>query len=235
MIQRHLDKNNLHHAYLVEGINEEVLPEVFSFCESLNVKTSGNPDFVHIKIDNFKIDEAFTLRAMSAERGFSKTKKIFIISTNTLSLDAQNVLLKMFEEPREDTHFFLIVPDANALLKTLVSRFYFISARSCGAEDKDSAEKFLKMPLKGRLDFIKDFLVSVESDEVENLALDSTRAKALRFLNTLELVLHNKADKRFYDFCFPQFFKVRKFLRMPGSSTKTLLESIALVIPDFKN
>ena len=42
------------------------------------------------------------------------------------SLDAEHALLKIFEEPKKNTHFFLIVPDKNALLPTLVSRFYFI-------------------------------------------------------------------------------------------------------------
>src|SRR3989344_368475 len=115
MIKKHLDKNNLHHAYLIEGAREEIVPEIFSFCESLNIKTSGNPDFCHITIDNFKIDEAFDLRSMSGNRGFSSAKKIFVISVNSFSLDAQNVLLKMFEEPIENTHFFLVVPDANSL------------------------------------------------------------------------------------------------------------------------
>src|SRR3989344_9107345 len=119
MIKKHLDKNNLHHAYLIEGSREEIIPEIFSFCESLDIKTSGNPDFCHIVVDNFKIDEAFDLRSMSSNKSFTASKKIFLISANSFSLDAQNVLLKMFEEPTEDTHFFLVVPDANALLKTL--------------------------------------------------------------------------------------------------------------------
>jgi hypothetical protein len=158
MISKHLDKNNLHHAYLIEGDKDEIVPEIFSFCENIDIKTSGNPDFCHIMIDNFKIDEAFDLRAMSANKGFSSLKKIFLVCVNSFSLDAQNVLLKMFEEPIENTHFFLIVPDVNALLKTLVSRFYFISARSDLATEIEVGEKFIKMPLQKRIDFIKDLL-----------------------------------------------------------------------------
>ena len=230
MILKHLDKNNLHHAYLIEGAREEIVPEIFSFCENLNIKTSGNPDFCHITIDNFKIDEAFELRTMSAHKGFSAAKKVFIICANTLSLDAQNVLLKMFEEPTENTHFFLVVPDANALLKTVVSRFYLISTNS--QKDSKEVEEFIKMSLNARINFLKDFLK--EEEEIEaTIQLDSVRAKSLRFLNSLESYLHKKlVSKAVFDTgFFVHIFKVREFLRMPGSSTKTLMESVALVVP----
>src|SRR3989338_3425883 len=111
LIQKHLNKNNLHHAYLIEGARDEVVPEIIALCNDLNIKTSGNPDFCHMSIDSFKIDEAFSLRAMSQDKGFSSAKKIFLICANSFTLDAENVLLKMFEEQIEDTHFFLVVPD----------------------------------------------------------------------------------------------------------------------------
>src|SRR3989344_1498830 len=238
-ISRHLDKDNLHHAYLVEGARDEVVGEVLSFCKNINIKPSGNPDFCHISIDNFKIDEAFSLRAMSTDKSFSPGKKIYIVCTNSMSLDAQNVLLKMFEEPIENTIFFLIVPDVNSLLKTLVSRFYFISSKSDLAEGTQDAEKFLLMSLRNRIDFIKELLTESEEEDEEGngiVILDSTRSKALKFLNALESVTVSKTvfDKnmsRAVLDAFEHFSKVREFLRMPGSSAKILMESVALATP----
>jgi hypothetical protein len=232
MISEYLDKNNLHHAYLIEGTREEIIPEITNFLQNLNIKINGNPDFVNISIDNFKIDEAFDLRAMSTDKSFSSTKKIFLICVNSFSLDAQNVLLKMFEEPIEDTIFFLVVPDINILLKTLISRFYFISTRQNLAEEKKEAEKFIKFPLSARINFIKELLVESEEEDEEGreiIVLDSARSKALKFLNALESVL----SKSIFDpKTFEHIFKVREFLRMPGSSTKSLMESVALIIPE---
>ena len=78
-----------------------------------------------------------------------------------------------------------------------------------------------------------------EEDEEGNeiVVFNSIRAKALKFLNALEYSLHQKAvSKCLFDTkIFEQIFKVREFLRMPGSSTKSLMESVALVIPNFKN
>lgn len=237
MLAKHLNKNNLHHAYLIEGERNKIVPEILKFCESLDIKTSSNPDFCHITIDNFKIDEAFDLRAMSSSKSFLSLKKVFVLCVNNISLDAQNVLLKMFEEPIENTHFFLIVPDVNALLKTLVSRFYIIPARQDLASEIEEAEKFISMSLQKRIDFIKELLVEPEDEDSEGneiVALDSTRSKALKFLNALESSLHQKlVSKGIFEIgFFEHFFKVREFLRMSGSSTKTLMESVALVIPE---
>ena len=235
MISRYLDKNNLHHAYLIEGTRDEIVPEILKFLEDIGISTLGNPDFINISIDNFKIEEAFDLRAMSTDKSFSTARKVFIICANSFSLDAQNVLLKMFEEPIESTHFFIITPDTKALLKTFVSRFYVISPNPGLGEGSKIAEKFIVMPLKNRIDFIKELLTeSDEEDEEGNeiIALDSTRAKALKFLNELEFVFHKKMPKGIFDIkLFEHIFKVREFLRMPGSSTKTLMESVALVTP----
>src|SRR3990167_7438062 len=202
MIKKHLDKNNLHHAYLIEGARDEIVPEVLSFCEILDVKTSGNPDFCQITVDSFKIEEAFSLRAMSSDKGFSSGKKLFLISFNSITLDAQNVLLKMSEEPIENTHFFLVVPDVNSLLKTLVSRFYLIKNEIKSGENFKVAEKFIAMPLRNRIDFIKELLVESEEEDEEGnevVVLDSARSKALVFINSLESVLHKKVLKNHSD------------------------------------
>ena len=237
MIFQHLDKNNLHHAYLIEGMRDEIIPEILVWLESLGVKTSANPDFCQILIDNFKKEEAMDLRSMGSEKSFGAEKKIFIVGANSFSLDAQNILLKMFEEPIENTHFFLIVPDAHILLRTLVSRFYLISSRQGLAKDRlKEAEKFIALPLNKRIEFIKLLIAEEESDNKEEIVVDnSARSKALEFLDTLELVLHNKFVQSSTlniktDF-FEQIFTAREFLRQPGSSVKSLMESVALTIP----
>jgi DNA polymerase III delta prime subunit len=233
MTLNHLDKNNFHHAYLIEGRREEILLDIFSFMETSGIETSGNPDFYQVHIDNFKMDEALELRSMAEERSFTANKKVFVVSANHFSLDAQHALLKMFEEPILNTHFFILVPDVHALLKTLISRFYVIKSEET-SKDKN-AERFVTLSFKDRIDFIKDLLKAEEEEDEEGneiAVIDSNRSKALRFLNELEFTLHNKIKDPESLLFLSHFFKVREFLRMPGSSTKSLMESIALVIPE---
>lgn len=234
-ITKHLDKENLHHAYLIEGARETIVPEIMEFCENINIKTSGNPDYISITIDNFKIDEAFELRSMSTNKSYSSAKKIFTICANTISLDAQNVLLKMFEEPIENTHFFLIMPDTNVLLKTVVSRFYLIKPEKEMGDEYNEAEKFITMPFQNRIGYIKELLLEPEDEDGNKIvSQDSARSKALNFLNALESVLNKKVPKNSSDLSFMNhFLKVREFLRMPGSSTKSLMESIAIIVPSY--
>ncbi len=239
-ILEHLDKNNLHHAYLIEGSRTEILPEIFSFLEDIDIKTSANPDFYNIVIDNFKIDDALNLRASGSEKSFSSGKKIFILSVNQFTLDAQGVLLKMFENPSPDTHFFLIMPDTAALLKTVISRFYYISTKPEMVDEIKEAEKFISMKLSDRIEFLKIFSKLEKDEDDESAAVtdeESPRIKASKFLNALEIALHNKMSKTAFDTFdtsfFKHFFKVREFLRQPGSSTKSLMESVAIIVPNL--
>jgi DNA polymerase III delta prime subunit len=241
-ILEHLDKNNLHHAYLIEGMRDEVMPEVVNFLNEIGIKTVGNSDFVHIHQDSFKIDDARNLKSFASEKSFVSGRRIFVVTANSFLLEAQNSLLKMFEEPIDNTHFFLIVPDINVLLRTLVSRFYLISSKFSSrqglAEETRDAEKFIKMPLRERIDFIKELLAEDDEEDEEGnelAVLDSTRSKAIKFLNALEEALHRRLLKNFSgsQAYFEHFFKVREFLRMPGSSAKSLMESVALLTPTF--
>ena len=251
MIQNHLDKNNLHHAYLIEGKKEEIIPEIFVFLKTIGVKITDNFDFNQIELDTFKIEDARNIKSQSMERAISSGKKVFLISTNNFLDNAQNTLLKMFEEPIENTLFFLIVPDTAILLLTLLSRFYLIKGDTDLKSEIKQAEEFLKMSLNERILFIKDMVAKnkdeAKSDEVgspdasteafrEDVIVESVRPKAIKFLNALETVLHKKLIRdsgltTIQTNYFYQILKAREYLSVPGSSAKSLMESVALVVP----
>jgi hypothetical protein len=78
-------------------------------------------------------------------------------------------------------------------------------------------------------------LKNVLVEDEEDIAADSSRTKALKFLNALETLLHGKLlqNRSISPSAFQQLFSAREFIRQPGSSAKNLLESLALVIPEF--
>ncbi|MDP1729262.1 MAG: hypothetical protein Q8L27_03610 [archaeon] len=260
LINKHLDKDNLHHAYLIEGEKEEITPDLLEFLKEIGVEIKCNQDFNHIVLDSFKVEDARNLKSQSVEKAISANKKVFVISINNFLIEAQNTLLKMFEEPIENTIFFLIIPDASILLPTLLSRFYLIKTINDLKDETKQAEEFLTMSLNNRIDFVKELVKKTDeeakSNEVgspdvstgafrEDVIQDSTRSKAIKFLNALEKVLHQKLfidralDSQIeskalslseIDY-FYQILKAREYLSQPGSSTKSLMESVALVIP----
>jgi len=236
LISQHFDKNNLHHAYLIEGAREEIVPEILKFVEILGIDIVGNPDFYHMSLDSFKVDDARNLKSISLEKGFSSNKKIFLISVNNFLLEAQNTLLKVFEEPIENTHFFLITPNTDILQKTFISRFYLIKSQDTLQDEIKKAQNFIKMSKRERIDFLKELLI--KEDESTEINLNSVYLRAFKFLNALESVLYHRGTlcKNTGEPCgnyFEQIFKVRKFISQPGSSVKTLMESIALSVPNF--
>ncbi|MCX6758061.1 MAG: hypothetical protein NTZ44_04240 [Candidatus Nomurabacteria bacterium] len=235
MLKDYLNKENLHHAHLIEGNKVEILSELFSFLKEINVEISGNPDFHNLSYDVFKKLDADQLKRNFSEKVFSidkKAKKVFVISANNFLHEAQNSLLKIFEEPNPNTHFFLIAPDLSVFLPTVLSRFYVISTKGEMIDELKEADKFIKMNLSARLEYIKD-LVKGKDDEEESedveVVVESPRAKALKFLSALEKTL-SKSDLKNKVQVVDQIFKVREYLRQPGSSTKILMESVAIVL-----
>ncbi|MCF7834392.1 MAG: hypothetical protein K9L98_03880 [Candidatus Pacebacteria bacterium] len=259
MIKEHLSKNEWHHAYLIEG-ERDIVSNILDTFKEIGLKVLGNPDFLHLEIDSFKIDEALNLKNMAMQKSFISNsidlnekndgeqrsflgKKIFLIYANNFSNDAQGVLLKIFEEPAEDIHFFVVVPDVSHLSKTLISRFYFIPSKlktetKDYQENLDIAYQFLQMNLPKRIDFIKSFVKENDDEDVT----DSTKSKTHRFLNEIEVILHqeffnagnfakNKYTSQMKIKVLNHLFKIREYLRQTGASSKNLLESLALILP----
>ncbi len=239
-VAEHLNKDNLHHAYLIEGERENAVKEITNRLEQFGCKVIANPDFIHLYFDILKIEDAFNLREMASKKSFAGGKKIFLICLNSITRDAQGALLKVFEEPGENTHFFVVLPDSSALFPTLRSRFYPIYA-DAGSDFKKEAEKFIAMPPRERVAFLNEFLKEKEAEAAEGEFKldDSVRTKAQRFLNALEAALWPLSRQKILSdsrHAFPylsHIFEVRQYLRQAGSSVKTLLEALALYIPNF--
>lgn len=239
LIKEHFNKDISHHAYLIEGIESEVWPELKLSLEEIGVKTEANPDLFLFLTDTFKIDDARNIKSLSSDKSFGgdntkkENKKIFVISANNFLQEAQNILLKIFEEPNKNTHLFIITPDSNLLLKTLLSRLYIVKYPKNLSFSKET-EEFIKMNVRERIDFIKENFVSKEEEE-EGVSI---RTKATQFLNSLEKTLHNKIfiknSKNLENISFfEQILIAREYLRQSGSSPKSLLEGVALSVPEF--
>lgn len=237
-ILKKIDKENLHHAYLLEGDRDEILSFLFSFLKDIGIKTTENPDFYNLKFDSFKIENARELKEMVLNKSFSDEKKIFLISANFFLLEAQNALLKIFEEPNQDTHFFVILPDKSILKKTLLSRFFILSQKNEGETDKaknTEAEKFIETGISERQEIIKKMIARFKNEEEENTE-NSLKNEARKFLNEIEKNLYQrKKEKKISPvdarILFEHLFKARNFISQPGAPVKNILESVAFILP----
>ncbi len=229
---------NLHHAYLIEGENETILSELFEFFEKdIGVAVKGNPDFLHLTFDSFGIDDGRRLKEMQMGKAFTGNRRFFVVSISSFTHEAQNSLLKVFEDPSPNAHFFVIMPSTDGILPTLRSRFFIIEHESkyktkrTHDEKTISAKEFLENTSASRLAMIKGIVEEKDKD------------KALELLNTTEKELHAKfvedvgtlssiSSKQITGY-FEEIGRVKQYLHDRSSSVKLILEHLALVLPEI--
>lgn len=214
------NSDSLHHAYyFVEHKLEEGVDKLKHFFENtLAIKTTGNPDFSHRKFENFTIDDARSLTLGEGMKDFSGGKKIFIIETDFITEEAQNALLKVFEEPTPGTHFFIISPQ-EVLLPTLRSRMQVY----VGEESKNKTkEKILDLNLKERLDLVKEITEGIKDEE-------KTKQDAISFLNQVEKELYAEGvEKNAEKLMVCE--RTRESLYDRGAPVKIILENLVLSV-----
>lgn len=231
IIDTYKNTGRLHHAYCIEGDSEAVLPMLTSFLETeLRFSPIGNPDFSFQTFDSFGIDDGRRIKEIHSTRAFrNDSRKVFVIVTNTITREAQNSLLKIFEEPGEGNHFFIIMPSASILLPTLLSRVIVVEGSRAGkARAADKAALFISASIKTRMEFVKELLLEVSNEE-------KTKSDILHFLNEVEKAFYKKRDiltwtKHEAEY-IETFLKFKKYLLDRSSSAKMILEHIALTFP----
>lgn len=231
----------LHHAYIIEGQKREILPLLLPvFEQQMGIRIRGNPDFTILEYQSLGIDESRELSLRQSRAGFGESapgqgnnspRKIFIVSAESFTHEAQNALLKTFEEPTPHTHFFVIIPRLHILIPTLKSRVIIVRGRNLFPpkdEMRDFAEKFLNSPLQERLAIIKK-ITETKKDEVVD------REKIRRILDHLEQILYTRfaGEKKGGEQSniFHEIYQTKTYLTDRGSSPKMLLEHLAIALP----
>lgn len=205
----------LHHAFVLTGGESVARALAGCIADHLHIEIASNPDVSVVHYESFGIDEARGLAEGQTRAGFAGARKIFIISTPSFTREAQNALLKTFEEPTEGTHFFIIIPHADMLLPTLRSRVVLVEQEEEREGDEQKlAEKFLESSLAER------FALAKKIGEMHD------REKTRRILNHMEHLLHTRAQgtpEMFHD-----LYTAKTYLGDRGSSPKMLLEHLAI-------
>lgn len=205
----------LHHAYLIEGEKEQVRATLFTFIEKdLKIPIQGNPDVWHSTHDTLTIDEARKLREIQSNKALSNTKKIFIIEILGITVEAQNSLLKIFEEPTLHTHFFIIAPSAELFLPTFKSRVMVVRGSDETASYPESVH-FIKASHAERLKIAEE--IAEAKDKV-------------RALNLIDGILHTLHSKNPDPSILTELLMCRNYLNDRSPSFKLLLEHISLIL-----
>lgn len=224
------NSDKLHHAYyFVDHKLEETVTKLKEFLQKkVGVKSSGNPDFWYRKFETFTIDDARDFTEASNRKSFTRDSsgrdelatglRIFIIETDFITEEAQNALLKVFEEPNLGTHFFIVSPQ-EILLPTLRSRMQvFIN----GNESRSKLKSVFEMDLKQRLGVVKEITDGIKDE-------DMTKQDAISLLNQIERELYNEGvEKKYLELKACESARASLYDR--GAPVKIILENLMLSI-----
>ncbi|MDP2641777.1 MAG: hypothetical protein Q8P21_00580 [bacterium] len=213
----------LHHANLLIGSPEETEVYLRTLCaETLGIKLQNNPDFFAFRSDTFGIDEARELKLLSTRKALTSVvsgqagRKIFFITSMRLTGEAQNALLKTFEDPSPGTHFFLSVREESLIVPTLLSRMQTIRVSTRSTPISNDAEKFISLTIKERLMFAKKF-----ADAEKSLP---------DFLDDLLLELRKRVGQAGNGLSIENVYKIRRFAHGSAALPRLVIEHLALVL-----
>ncbi len=211
-----------HHSYFIHSFQNSVQHLKDFLKEKFNISHTQNPDFFHEKYETLGIDESRKIKENHLSKSFIEGgKRIFIIECSGITHEAQNSLLKIFEEPNEDSHFFLIMPTIDVLLPTLRSRLSILNEpnETQDVEILKEVENFLKLSKKDKVAYVDNLVKRISDDE-------ATKMDALKFLSALETVLYRDKEKNISG--LKAILKAKNYLNDRSPSIKQLLEFVAL-------
>lgn len=219
--------NENQHAYLIRNDGEHATGLLKNAIERIfKVTFDGNLDCHIARFETFGIDEARKIKEDQEKHSFAGKYKFFLINTFTLTHEAQNALLKVFEEPTAGTYIFLIIPPSAQILPTLKSRLFDLGTiLSPQNDDNKSVLDFLSKNAPERLKSIKKI--------IEN----KDKSAAISLLNALEEILGAKINASLPPdeiFILEEIRKGRGYLNDRSPSVKMILEHISLILPRIK-
>jgi len=122
-----IKKNKINHAYMFEGIDgigkrkfSQELSKILLYIENIE----NSPDYINIYPDgnSIKIAQIRKLQTDIIVKPHKKYKIYIINQAESMTIEAQNALLKTLEEPPEYAIIILITSNKEALLDTIKSR-----------------------------------------------------------------------------------------------------------------
>ncbi|CAN5769989.1 hypothetical protein BH11PAT2_BH11PAT2_09760 [soil metagenome] len=164
-----------HHAYYMAGDVEAGISSATHFSERELGFGEHDSDVTVLRFGLFSVDDARKLIDSAYRSANGDNGKVIIASMTRVFHEAQNALLKLFEEPPEGVTLILCVPSAGLLLPTLRSRLLALPVSKEGGkvsqqsiEDvKGLTNEFLGADTKEREKIVTKLLDRTKSDKDE--------------------------------------------------------------------
>lgn len=223
-----------HHAFVIEAEAEEGIEVAQAWVkEQLGIEAKANPDVIVLKYGLLSVEDARRVSELAAGAPFAGDTKVVIIAASRAYHEAQNALLKLFEEPPEGMYLFLVLPSLGGLLPTLRSRVQVLDAHVGRTTSyiPEAAGEFMKANKEKRSALIKK--LASGSDEEERR---KNRETAIAILNGVEAAAYATIQddgftKPIITKLLSDIATLRGHLYDRSAPVRMILEHLSLVIP----
>lgn len=179
----------MHHAVLFYGdrlASESKIKEALGLSKSW----SSDNDIVYSEFEDMGVSDARQFQSRAVQLPYMRARVTFVIVAQSITREAQNSLLKLFEDTPKTCQFFVIVPSKNLIIPTLLSRFFTMDMQT------DSGD------IKGQVPMLSEatgLLAKIKDDdsyrETLRRVLASNRTNAPAFSKSL-LLLESFTDSK---------------------------------------
>jgi hypothetical protein len=207
-----------HHAYIVLGNIEQskiFLQEMF-----------GEQLYIYHQFELLGTEEVKKIRSEYNEK--TSTGKQVVVSAERISIESQNALLKLIEEPVPGMVFYFLFPPHMQLLPTVLSRVRVVRTPAEYSRLIFSVKDFLKKDHKGRLEMIETLS---KSKERKDNPFQSYEVQ--EFLDAVEsgfsILFHKKPSIGYAD-SFAAIRQARTWSAQTGFPQKNVLDYLAISV-----
>ena len=221
-----------HHAFVIEAGAEEGIECARAFgTRELGLDAKGNPDVVVLQYGLLSVEDARRVGEVAAQAPLAGDTKLIIIAAARAYHEAQNALLKVFEEPPAGTYLVLVLPSLGMLLPTLRSRVQSLSVtgtRNTSIYGSNPiVEEFLKATREKRGAIAKRLATGRDEDERR-----ANRDEALAIVDGIEAAAYHDGHSMSINAgLLRELAVLRGFLHDRSAPVRMILEHLALVTP----
>lgn len=196
-----------HHAYVIKTGKEDVS----NYLNLIKKSYKDNLELVEANYISFGIDEARILKEKAIEKSLQNTR-VFSITTESITREAQNALLKLLEDGAAKTHFIFFLPNLQTLLPTFKSRVLIVENNE--TKQSESLEK------RNLSELLKQSQVLQKKYKNGDIG----KSEVTLFIDECILIARNNKKTKH----LPKLLAIKDYLNNPSASIKQILDSAIL-------
>lgn len=213
-----------HHAILVTTANRvETSTDLWNELKKLSP--------AHKYFNQTVLDIETARQIISWAKSSYNDERVAIISFHTVGIPAQNALLKILEEPPQNTRFILITSNKSHLIDTVLSRVQLHEEKEYSKTYKDAKLFLATTPgMRMKLPYIMELLEKKDEEDRKD------REAIREFILSLVTILREKKTKKGdgqsrHNHHITEILSAASFAADPSASGKALIEYLSLLLP----